>query len=151
MGSDESTELLAIHVYTQVLQLQFGPRSGHETPTPTPEPTQDPGVWVEKQSGHNEVKSFLQPQQVTVSEKADVKGGCEPFHAVNEFGGTDGGLESAGKSRSKCGGSRYGFQVFGRSMVQRCLDHRVSAVLPEGLAVIWHGPPPRLGAPHWDH
>ncbi|KAF1789115.1 Necrosis inducing protein [Phytophthora cactorum] len=93
------------------------------TSAPTPAPTPDPGPWVEKPIGHNAVKPFPQPEPVTISEKAGVKfkpqiqirTGCEPYPAVNEFGETGGGLKPTGKSRGKCGGSGYGSQVYGRS------------------------------------
>ncbi|ETI42810.1 hypothetical protein PPTG_13769 [Phytophthora nicotianae INRA-310] len=93
------------------------------TPAPTPAPTPDPGPWVEKKIAHKDVKPFPQPEPVTISEKAGVKfkpqiqirTGCEPYPAVNEFGETSGGLHTSGKSRGKCGGSGHGSQVYGRS------------------------------------
>ncbi|ETL36859.1 hypothetical protein L916_11242 [Phytophthora nicotianae] len=93
------------------------------TQAPTPAPTPDPGPWVTKTIGHDDVKPFPQPEPVTISEKAGVKfkpqiqirTGCEPYPAVNEYGETSGGLKPSGKSRGNCGGSGHGSQVYGRS------------------------------------
>ncbi|KAF1782398.1 Necrosis inducing protein [Phytophthora cactorum] len=64
--------------------------------SPTPAPTPDPG-------------------RVKFKPQIQIRTGCEPYPAVNEFGETGGGLKPTGKSRGKCGGSGYGSQVYGRS------------------------------------
>ncbi|KUF93020.1 NPP1 protein [Phytophthora nicotianae] len=85
--------------------------------------TKDPGPWVTKTIGHDEVKPFPQPEPVTISEKAGVKfkpqiqirTGCVPYPAVNELGETSGGLQTSGSPRGGCRGSGHGSQVYGRS------------------------------------
>ncbi|KAG6945941.1 hypothetical protein JG688_00016295 [Phytophthora aleatoria] len=58
-----------------------------------------------------------------MSEKAGVKfkpqiqirTGCVPYPAVNEFGETSGGLQISGNPKGGCRGSGHGSQVYGRS------------------------------------
>eukprot|EP00644_Phytophthora_capsici_P009856 jgi/Phyca11/119748/e_gw1.39.419.1 len=125
------------------------------TPSPTPAPTPDPGPWVEKVIGHDQVKPFPQPEPVTISEKAGVKfkpqiqirTGCEPYPAVNEYGETGGGLKTTGKSRGNCGGSGYGSQVYGRSTwYQGVWAIMYSWYFPKD------SPSPKMGHRHdWEH
>ncbi|ETL48041.1 hypothetical protein L916_02304 [Phytophthora nicotianae] len=85
--------------------------------------TADPGPWVTKTIGHDEIKPFPQPDPVTISEKVGVKfkpqiqirTGCVPYPVVNEFGETSGGLQTSGSPRGGCRGSVHGSQVYGRS------------------------------------
>ncbi|KAK1940952.1 hypothetical protein P3T76_007658 [Phytophthora citrophthora] len=125
------------------------------TEAPTPAPTPDPGPWVDKWIGHDQVKPFPQPEPVTISEKAGVKfkpqiqirTGCEPYPAVNEYGETGGGLKTTGKSRGKCGGSGYGSQVYGRSTwIRGVWAIMYSWYFPKD------SPSPKMGHRHdWEH
>ncbi|EGZ15454.1 hypothetical protein PHYSODRAFT_406265, partial [Phytophthora sojae] len=89
----------------------------------TPAPTLPPAPWVPKTIGHDEVVPFKQPEPVTISERAAVKfkpqlhisNGCHAYPAVNELGETSGGLKKTGAPSSKCKGSGWGSQVYGRS------------------------------------
>uniref|UniRef100_H3G938 Necrosis inducing-like protein NPP1 type n=1 Tax=Phytophthora ramorum TaxID=164328 RepID=H3G938_PHYRM len=73
--------------------------------------------------GHDEVVPFPQPEPVTISEKAAVRfkpeihitNGCHPYPAVSEAGMTSGGLQATGGPSSKCKGSGWGSQMYGRS------------------------------------
>uniref|UniRef100_H3G6C5 Necrosis inducing-like protein NPP1 type n=1 Tax=Phytophthora ramorum TaxID=164328 RepID=H3G6C5_PHYRM len=72
---------------------------------------------------HDQVIPFAEPAPVTISEKAGVKfkpqlhisNGCHSYPAVNEAGDTGGGLKTSGAPSSKCKGSGYGSQIYGRS------------------------------------
>ncbi|KAF1783396.1 hypothetical protein JG687_00018140 [Phytophthora cactorum] len=83
------------------------PTPAPKSPT-TPTKAPNPGTWVTKTIGHDEVKLFSQPEPVTISEKAGVKfkpqiqirTGCMPYPAVNEFGETSGGLQTSGSPRT---------------------------------------------------
>uniref|UniRef100_H3GFU3 Necrosis inducing-like protein NPP1 type n=1 Tax=Phytophthora ramorum TaxID=164328 RepID=H3GFU3_PHYRM len=125
------------------------------TPAPTPAPTPPPVPFELKWIGHDEVKPFPQPEPVTISDKAGVKfkpqiqirTGCNPYPAVNEFGEVGGGLKTSGKSRGNCAGSGHGSQVYGRST----WHNQVWAIMYS-----WYfpkdSPSPGMGHRHdWEH
>ncbi|OWZ08057.1 Necrosis inducing protein NPP1 [Phytophthora megakarya] len=93
------------------------------TLAPTPTPTPDPGPWTTITIDHDQVKPFVQPQPVTISEKAAIKfkpqlhitNGCHSYPAVDEAGQTSGGLKTKGAPSAGCKGSGWGSQVYGRS------------------------------------
>ncbi|KAE9306117.1 hypothetical protein PF008_g21543, partial [Phytophthora fragariae] len=92
-------------------------------PPVTAAPTPAPAPWVPKTIGHDDVVPFKQPDPVTISERAAIKfkpqlhisNGCHTYPAVTELGETSGGLKPTGAPSSKCKGSGWGSQVYGRS------------------------------------
>ncbi|KAF4314673.1 hypothetical protein G195_011667 [Phytophthora kernoviae 00238/432] len=80
--------------------------------------------WQPKTIPHKDVKPFIQPEPITISEKAAVKfkpqlailSGCVSYPAVNDIGETSGGLQESGSPKGGCRGSGHGSQVYGRSV-----------------------------------
>ncbi|CEG38045.1 RxLR-like protein [Plasmopara halstedii] len=79
--------------------------------------------WQPKTIPYDQVRGFRQPKPTTISQQValtfkpqlDIVTGCLPYPAVNRLGETSGGLPKDADTETKCHGSQFNSQVYGRS------------------------------------